>query len=170
MLAWVLKYFQNSFSSPLPWAGRVEEFYRQDITADVEPVSGEFYPDGSIASYASYPGTAIIPETAAWTFFAWFVIWLSLAKGVATTGKVVYFTTGFPIIMLIVLVGRGVSLENARRGICLFWCEFNGSQLSSGAIWQAATGQVFYSTQIREQEAGIIHVANLLLCDPNPPS
>lgn len=92
MLAWVLRYFQGSFSSPLPWAGRVEEFYTQDVTAYVEPVGGEFNDDGSIASYTSYPGVSVIPETAAWTFFAWFVIWLSLAKGIATTGKVVYFT------------------------------------------------------------------------------
>lgn len=148
MLAWVLRFFQNSFASPLPWEGRIQEFYRGDVTADVEPVGGEFNPDGSIASYASYPGLAIVPETAAWTFFAWFTVWLCLAKGVATTGKVVYFTMGFPIIMLFVLVGRGVSLPNARDGICLFWCEFNGGQLAKGAIWQAATGQVFYSTGV----------------------
>lgn len=148
MLAWVLRYFQGSFASPLPWEGRVEDFYRVDVTADVEPVGGNFYPDGDVASYARYPGTDVIAENAAWTFFAWFVIWLSLAKGVATTGKVVYFTMGFPLVMLIVLIGRGVSLENARRGICLFWCEFNGDQLSAGPIWQAATGQVFYSTGV----------------------
>lgn len=71
-----------------------------------------------------------------------------MAKGIATTGKVVYFTMGFPLVMLFVLIGRGVSLPNARDGICLFWCEFNGGQLAQGAIWQAATGQVFYSTGV----------------------
>ncbi|KAF2259770.1 creatine transporter [Lojkania enalia] len=148
MLAWVLRYFEKSFSSPLPWEGRIQEFYRGDVTQDVAPVGGEFNDDGSIASYATYPGTAVVPETAAWTFFAWFMVWLCLAKGVATTGKVVYFTMGLPIVVLIVLIGRGTSLPNARDGICLFWCEFNGDQLSRGQIWQDATGQVFYSTGV----------------------
>ena len=91
---------------------------------------------------------AIVPETAAWTFFAWFVVWLCLAKGVATTGKVVYFTMGLPIVVLFILVGRGASLPNAGAGISLFWAEFNGGQLAQGQIWQDALGQVFYSTGV----------------------
>ena len=148
MLGWVLRYFQHSFQSPLPWEGRINDFYRNDVTADVPPVGGSFNADGSVASYVSYPGTAIIPETAAWTFFAWFVVWLCLAKGVATTGKVVYFTMGLPIVVLFILIGRGTSLPNAGDGIGLFWAEFNGGQLAQGQIWQDALGQVFYSTGV----------------------
>jgi solute carrier family 6 GABA transporter-like protein 1 len=143
MLAWVLRFFQHSFQSPLPWAGRVQEFYREDVTRDIAPVGGE-----DMASWVSYPGLAIIPETAAWTFFAWFTVWLCLAKGVATTGKVVYFTMGLPIVVLFMLVGRGASLPNAGRGIALVWGQFNGDQLAQGQIWQDALGQVFYSTGV----------------------
>ena len=148
MLAWVLRFFQGSFQNPLPWQGRIQEFYRNDVTADVAPVGGSFNDDGSVASYVSYPGIAIVPETAAWTFFGWFCVWSCLAKGVATTGKVVYFSMGLPIVVLFILIGRGVSLPNAREGICLFWCEFNGDQLANGQIWQDALGQVFYSTGV----------------------
>ena len=46
------------------------------------------------------------------------------------------------IVIMIILLGRGVSLPNAIDGIRLYWGEFNGSQLAGGALWQAATGQV----------------------------
>lgn len=140
MLAYVLRYFEGSFQSPLPWEGDTESFYR-GVTAHVEPVEGD-------NGYMVYPGTSVVPELAAWTFFAWFCVWICLAKGIATTGKVVYFTMGFPLVMLVVLIGRGVSLPNARDGICLFWCEFNGGQLAQAQIWQDATAQVFYSTGV----------------------
>lgn len=74
MLAYVLRFFQESFSSPLPWEGRVDEFYRGEVTADVGPSGGAFNDDGSIASYESYTGTATIAELCAWTFFGWFVV------------------------------------------------------------------------------------------------
>ena len=60
MLGWVLRYFQHSFQSPLPWEGRINDFYRNDVTADVSPVGGSFNDDGSVASYVSYPGTVRI--------------------------------------------------------------------------------------------------------------
>ena len=143
MLAWVLRYFQHSFQSPLPWEGRVNDFYRGDVTRDVAPVGGD-----TMAEWVIYPGINIVAETAAWTFFAWFTVWLCLAKGVATTGKVVYFSMGLPIVVLFILIGRGASLPNATRGIGLFWAEFNGDQLARGQIWQDALGQVFYSTGV----------------------
>merc|ERR1712072_1646121 len=49
---------------------------------------------------------------------------------------------------MIILLGRGVSLPNAIDGIRLYWGEFNGGQLAGGQLWQAATGQVFYSTGV----------------------
>ena len=148
MLAYVLKYFQASFKSPLPWVGRVNEFYREDVVADVGPTGGSFNADGSVASYTSYSDLTVVPHLAYWNFFSWFVVWLCLVRGVLTTGKVVYFTMGLPLIVLFVLVGRGASLPNARRGISLFWGEFNGGQLAHGQIWQDAAGQVFYSTGV----------------------
>lgn len=140
MLAYVLRYFEASFHTPLPWEGDTDNFYAM-VHGGVDPVEGD-------NGYMVYPGISVVPELAGWTFFAWFCVWLCLYKGIATTGKVVYFTMGFPIVMLIVLIGRGVSLPNARRGICLFWCEFNGDQLSQAKIWQDATAQVFYSTGV----------------------
>jgi solute carrier family 6 GABA transporter-like protein 1 len=44
--------------------------------------------------------------------------------------------------MGIVIVGRGVSLENAGEGVKLYFATWRGGQLSSPGVWQAACGQV----------------------------
>jgi solute carrier family 6 GABA transporter-like protein 1 len=77
-----------------------------------------------------------------WSIFVWFLIWLSIFRGVGMTGRVVYFTMGLPIVTTIIFVGRALSLENAREGIALLWTNFRGDQLASGTVWQTAVGQV----------------------------
>lgn len=74
MLAYVLRFFQESFATPLPWEGDAAGFYRNEVTSDVGPVGGGFNDDGSIASYANYPGTSTIPELVGWTLFGWFMV------------------------------------------------------------------------------------------------
>ncbi|KAH7407414.1 Sodium:neurotransmitter symporter family protein [Cadophora sp. MPI-SDFR-AT-0126] len=123
-LAWIMIYFRNSFKSPLPWTGRGQEFYMDDV----------------------YPGIALIGETVGWSAFTWFLVWLCIFRGVGLTGRVVYYTMWLPIIMTIILIGRSASLPNAGRGIKLYVGEFNADQLARGQIWQTACGQVFFST------------------------
>lgn len=50
--------------------------------------------------------------------------------------------------MGIVIVGRGVSLENAGEGVKLYFATWRGDQLSRSSVWQAACGQVFFSTGV----------------------
>lgn len=92
ILCFVMNYFRNSFTSPLPWTGRGSDFYIDDVVANVDPIPGSYNDDGSVASYVNYPGTAIVPETAGWAAFIFFVVWLCMFKGVGLTGRVVYFT------------------------------------------------------------------------------
>lgn len=57
-------------------------------------------------------------------------------------------TTGLPIVVTIVLVGRSLSLENAGEGVKYFWATWRSSELASGQVWQTACGQVFFSTGV----------------------
>ncbi|RYP93419.1 hypothetical protein DL770_000462 [Monosporascus sp. CRB-9-2] len=148
-LAWIMNYFRHSFVSPLPWEGRIEEFYTRDVVANVDPVYGSLADDSSaVASYTEYPGGALIGETVGWSAFIWFLVWVSIFRGVGLTGRVVYFTMGLPIITTLILVGRACSLENAREGVKLLWATWRSDQLASGTVWQTAVGQVFFSTGI----------------------
>ncbi|KAF7544873.1 hypothetical protein G7Z17_g9619 [Cylindrodendrum hubeiense] len=146
-LSWIMIYFRNSFKSPLPWEGRSEEFFYQIVVANVDAIPGN-KTSTSVIDYTEYPGVKLIGETVAWTAFTWFLVWVSIFRGVGLTGRVVYFTMGLPIIMTVVIVGRSVSLENAGRGMKLYFGEWHGEKLARGDIWQTAAGQVFFSTGV----------------------
>ncbi|KAF6823850.1 sodium chloride dependent neurotransmitter [Colletotrichum plurivorum] len=148
-LAWIMNYFRNSFTSPLPWTNRGEEFFNRDVVANVDPIDGSLTDDGSaVLSYTQYPGTALLGETVGWTLFTWFLCWLCIFRGVGLTGRVVYFTMGLPIVVTIILIGRSVSLENAGEGVKLYFATWRGSELARGQVWQTACGQVFFSTGV----------------------
>lgn len=146
-LSWIMIYFRHSFTSPLPWTGRSEEFFYQHVVANVDPIAGNTTSTG-VTDYVEYPGVQLIGETVGWTAFTWFLVWLCIFRGVGMTGRVVYFTMGLPIVITIILVGRSVSLENAGRGVKLYFGEWHGDKLGNGEIWQTAAGQVFFSTGV----------------------
>ncbi|KAH7120905.1 hypothetical protein B0J11DRAFT_490598 [Dendryphion nanum] len=142
-LAWIMNYFRHSFTSPLPWEGRIDDFYWNDIVHNVTAV-----PSGGEDGFLTYPGRAVLGETVGWSIFIWFLIWVSIFKGVGLTGRVVYFTMGLPICTTIIFVGRSLSLPNASEGVKLLWATWRSDQLASGSVWQVAVGQVFFSTGI----------------------
>ncbi|WQF83990.1 Putative sodium:neurotransmitter symporter [Colletotrichum destructivum] len=149
IIAWIMTYFRHSFVSPLPWTGRNEEFFYGTVLQDVPGVQGNLTADGSaVQDYTYYPGMGMVTETTLWNLFTWFVVWLCMFKGIGLTGRVVYFTMAMPLILMIVLIGRGCSLPNAIDGIRIYWTEWHGDKLASGTIWQEACGQVFFSTGI----------------------
>ena len=148
-LAWIMNYFRNSFTSPLPWEGRLDEFYRGDVVANPKPIEGSLTAgNAAVASFTQYPNIGVIGETVGWSAFIWFLVWVSIFRGVGLTGRVVYWTMGLPIVTTIILVGRSVSLPNAGEGVRLLWATWRGGQLADGTVWQTAVGQVFFSTGI----------------------
>lgn len=50
--------------------------------------------------------------------------------------------------MVIILIGRSVSLPNAAEGIKYYFATWRGDTLADGKIWQTAVGQVFFSTGV----------------------
>jgi solute carrier family 6 (neurotransmitter transporter, GABA) member 1 len=147
ILVWIMTYLRHSFTSPLPWTGRAEEFYYQQVLRQTDPIPGVIE-NGSVQSFTSYPNLSLIGETVGWSAFTWFCVWCCMVNGVSVTGRAAYVTMGLPIIMTIILVGRGASLENAGRGIRLYFASWYSDKLADGQIWQTATGQVFFSTGV----------------------
>ena len=70
ILAWIMVYFRNSFTSPLPWMGKGQEFYMRNAVGAVDPVEQ--------GGWITYPGTSIVGELAGWTAFTWFIVWLCM--------------------------------------------------------------------------------------------
>ncbi|KAK1464917.1 Sodium:neurotransmitter symporter family protein, partial [Colletotrichum paranaense] len=148
-LAWIMSYFRHSFTSPLPWTNEPDYFFNRKVVANVDPIEGNLTADGSsVLNYTEYPGTALLGETTGWAAFTFFLMYISIFRGVGLTGRVVYFTMGLPIVVTIVLIGRSVSLENAGEGVKLYFATWRGDQLARGQVWQTACGQVFFSTGV----------------------
>lgn len=75
---------------------------------------------------------------------AWVIVYLCLIKGVASSGKVVYFTATFPYVVLFILMIRGATLEGSLDGV-LFYLKPDVSKLKDPRVWVRAASQIFYS-------------------------
>ncbi|PVD36771.1 hypothetical protein C0Q70_03761 [Pomacea canaliculata] len=78
---------------------------------------------------------------------AWILVAVCLAKGIKTSGKVVYFTATFPYVVLLILLIRGCLLEGAVDGV-LFFIVPKWERLTDINVWVAAAGQMFFSLSV----------------------
>uniref|UniRef100_A0A8C8SX35 Transporter n=1 Tax=Pelusios castaneus TaxID=367368 RepID=A0A8C8SX35_9SAUR len=96
-----------------------------------------------ISAGIEYPGEIRWPLALA-LFLAWAIVYASLAKGIKTSGKVVYFTATFPYVVLIILLIRGVTLPGAGAGIWYFITP-KWEKLTDAMVWKDAATQIFFS-------------------------
>jgi len=83
-------------------------------------------------------------ELALYLAIAWLAVYFCIFKGVKWTGKIVYFTSTFPFVLLITILIRGMTLDGAWDGInYLFEPDWN--KLKSSETWIKAFTQAFYS-------------------------
>nr|WLN44357.1 ORPHAN2 [Sinonovacula rivularis] len=78
---------------------------------------------------------------------AWTIIFLVLARGVETLGKVMYVAAVFPYILLTILLVRGLTLDGHETGI-EFYLQPNITKLYEASVWSDAAVQIFYSLGI----------------------
>lgn len=75
---------------------------------------------------------------------AWVIVYLCLIKGVASSGKVVYFTATFPYVVLFILMIRGATLDGSLEGV-IFYLKPDVQKLKDPQVWVRAASQIFYS-------------------------
>ncbi len=78
---------------------------------------------------------------------AWALIYYCIRNGAKSVGKVVKYTVFLPVICLVIMAIKGLTLSGAMEGMkALFVPKF--SSLSNPNLWVDAIGQVFYSLSI----------------------
>lgn len=77
-------------------------------------------------------------------FCSWLIVFLCVCKGIKSSGKVVYFSATFPFVVIIIMLGCGLSLDGAVDGLRFFLTP-DFSKLGHGKVWLDAASQVFYS-------------------------
>ena len=90
-------------------------------------------------------------------FIVWLVIFAVICKGAETLGKVAYFTTLFPYLMLTAMLIYTSTLPGAAEGI-KFYLAADPSKLSDVKVWRSAVSQVFFSTGVAS--GGVIQMAS----------
>ncbi|XP_054741237.1 sodium-dependent neutral amino acid transporter B(0)AT3 isoform X1 [Anastrepha obliqua] len=145
IITWVFFYLFNSFRYPLPWAScpkngtvEVEECARSSETAyfwyrttlDAAPSMDE--PGG-------FKWWIVLC-----LFLSWTIVFFIVMKGIQSSGKVVYFTSLFPYIVLTIFFIRGITLRGASAGLIHMYTP-KVEKLADPTVWLDAATQVFYS-------------------------
>ncbi len=132
IIAWSIKYVVISVSAllsgELAWAGAPREFF-----ATASNWTGD----------SSGLAVTIIAALAV----NWVLVYLSIVKGVMRVGKIVLITVPLPILLLVLMLIRAVTLPGAVNGVA-YYLTPDFSALSDPSVWIAAFGQIFFSLSV----------------------
>eukprot|EP00116_Pleurobrachia_bachei_P002897 sb/3463159/ len=117
IIMWIIRYLFESFVDPLPWAAPCTTNHTCCETDKTQFYW--YYEHLGISDNIEEIGT-FNPTLVICLVIAWVTIFVCIARGIATTGKVVYFSATAPYVVLIILLFRGVTLEGAKDGIIYF--------------------------------------------------
>ncbi|XP_071529935.1 sodium-dependent neutral amino acid transporter B(0)AT3-like isoform X2 [Panulirus ornatus] len=150
IIAWCLYYLAESFRSPLPWSECPKQYYDNGSYRIVKECE-----KSSPTEYFWYRETLEIssdinhPDKFNWKIavcllIAWLLTYLCMAKGIASSGKVVYVTAPFPYLVLVIFFVRGITLNGMQDGLKHLFTPDWGKILDP-TVWLEAGTQIFFS-------------------------
>jgi len=171
ILAWSARYFFASMSKTLPWSTCENEFntpncfvFGQEsnmtilnrtanfssLAFNVTPTSSvvEFWERGVLNKSSGLSEMGSVQwQLLLCLLLTWVVMYFCIWKGIGWTSKVVYFTATFPLLLLLVLLVRGLTLDGAMDGV-IFYLRPDVEKLKNTQVWLDAANQVFFSYAI----------------------
>ncbi|CAF0889150.1 unnamed protein product [Brachionus calyciflorus] len=78
---------------------------------------------------------------------SWIISWCMVIRGIAISGKLVYFTALFPYVILLILGIRGWILPGASIGV-EFYIKPDISRLGDISVWSDAASQIFFTLSV----------------------
>ncbi|XP_006898796.1 PREDICTED: orphan sodium- and chloride-dependent neurotransmitter transporter NTT5-like [Elephantulus edwardii] len=147
IVSWTLFYLIQSLQSPLPWV--VCPFLEKSNATDPEcerttPTTYFWY--RKVLGAAEEIKTSELPllHLAVSLSVVWFVICVSMIKGLKSTGKMVYITVVPPGFILACVLFRTLLLEGAFSGL-KYLLTAKMSSLFSLEVWRQTGSQLFYA-------------------------
>lgn len=132
VMAWMWIYLLGSLQTVLPWSTDSKGYFFQDVlqlSSGIDQVGG-----------INFLVLAALAVT-------WVSIYFTVFQGVKSAEKVVKVTAPLPVVILLFLFVRGITLDGAFAGILAF-IRPNFELLKSGEIWLAAASQIFFSLSL----------------------
>jgi len=130
VIAWIIKYL---LSSPgLEWGVDTKTFFFSNVlqmSTGVSEVGG------------------VVPEILLMLFIVWVLVYISIWKGVKSIGLAATITMPLPVIILLILFIRGITLPGASLGLS-YYLKPDFNALLDIEIWNAAFSQIFFTLSI----------------------
>ncbi|XP_036226158.2 sodium- and chloride-dependent GABA transporter ine isoform X2 [Bactrocera oleae] len=159
IIGYSIYYFFTSFRPDMPWIDCNNRWNTPDCWVP-QRTQGVIAPNTSrtpseeffenkllqISPGIEYPG-AMRWELFVCLICAWLMVYFATWKSIKSSAKVRYFTATFPFILIIILMGRAVTLEGADEGLRYFFRP-NWSELKNANVWINAASQNFNSLGI----------------------
>ena len=93
--------------------------------------------------------TRLVPDNVGYLAMVYIIMYFCVAFGIKVTGRIAYFSMGFPILLLFIFFFRGVTLDGASDGIKAYIGIWDMSVLRErGEVWSTAVSQIFFSIGI----------------------
>jgi NSS family neurotransmitter:Na+ symporter len=124
--------FRYAFADALPWAGGPETYFNQNVL-NVADSGREIW-------HLQWPLVLGLALT-------WGLVFLIIHRGVRRVGRIVLITVPLPVVLLLILAVRGITLEGAGDGI-EYYLKPDFAKLSDPQVWLAAYGQIFFSLSL----------------------
>lgn len=86
-------------------------------------------------------------ELAGCLLLAWIIVYSIIAKGLHTSGKIIWFTALFPYFVMIILLFRAITLEGAWDGLA-YYVHVDFDKLTEGRTWIDGATQIFFAYSV----------------------
>ncbi|XP_053174662.1 sodium-dependent neutral amino acid transporter B(0)AT2 [Scomber japonicus] len=149
IISWSLFYFSQSFQQPLPW--HECPLIKNKTTTYVVPECDKssattyyWYREALNISNSIAEGGGLNWKMTVCLLAAWSMVCLAMIKGIQSSGKVMYFSSLFPYVVLICFLVRALLLKGSVDGIRHMFTPKLEIMLEA-KVWREAATQVFFA-------------------------
>ncbi|XP_029010439.1 sodium-dependent neutral amino acid transporter B(0)AT2 [Betta splendens] len=149
IISWSLFYFSQSFQQPLPWreCPLVKNKTSTYVVPECEKSSATtfyWYREALDISNSISEGGGLNWRMTVCLLVAWSMVCLAMIKGIQSSGKVMYFSSLFPYLVLFCFLIRALLLKGSTDGIRHMFTPKLEIMLEA-KVWREAATQVFFA-------------------------